>query len=515
MIRFLLAFIFYVGLCSPVQAVGLTVTLYPSSADVREELTVQPENGKFSILLPQSVQQGSVRVSVVDAVVQSVGFSDALLVDSPRVAAAREAVEAARTALGEVNDLLNSLTARISLWQKPPVWLADAEGLTKADALVAASLPPLLAEKTKLEARRLKAQEELLRREAELTRISGRVSGSKAREANSVRSTDELTAQVASLSEKPLAKTLRVMLDYTLDNCGWESEYRLEAFTDKGMVKVSRLAAIQQRSGRDWQDATIRLATSRPAAEVNPQPVREWHLQPAGLQQRPLKAVAPSPMEDSAPMAARSIELYGPAKQEGAAFMTWELGKRNLNSGDDTVLLLDSQDWKADFYRLLRPGLERESWLMATVTPATPQILPLAGARLVVDNVSMGVSAFEFSGDKGEIALGVDPSVTGDMLLNSNQSGDQGIIAKSQTRVWDWRITVRNAHSTPVTVWVEDAEPQSANERIAVRVESSPQPKVEKHVLRWTFTVPGNGKTDITHKVSMSAPADMQVWTGR
>lgn len=511
MIKFLFAFIFYILTACPVMAAGLAVTLYPDSADVREEQVLSVENNSFSILLPDSAVRESVRLNVKGAEVRSVAFTDVPRVDSPRTQAARNAVDTAQAALAALDAQLAVLAARISLWQNPPVRLDGDTALRSTDAAVAAHLPALLDERGRIVTQRATAAQDVLRLQNELRRVSGEIASQNL-------TSVQLTATLAPRpADTPSATTLPVVLNYSLGNCGWTPEYRLEAFTDRQQVRVSRLAAIRQNSGTDWADAVLRLSTARPAAHVNPQPVREWRILSGGPEPRNVDA-APMMALGTAPRAFKSASGEGaaaPVHDEGAAAMTWDLGTRAVNSGDALLLTLDSQDWKADFYRLLRPGQQSASWLMAAVTPPVPQIFPEAQARLVVDGVTMGEAPFAFSGAKGDVALGIDPAVTADMVLDSNQSGDKGILSKSQTRVWSWRISVRSAHAAPVLVHVEDAAPQSGDQRIVVRVDSTPSATVEDNVLRWSFTLPGNGKTDIAHAVSFSAPADMRVRAGR
>lgn len=517
MLQLLLALIFFVGGVFPVLAAELSVTLYPDAADVREELLLTPENNSIFKLLPDGVVRDSVRLQVEGAEVHSMYYRDVARVDSPRTKAAREAVEAAEKALAELDAELAVLATRIRLWQEPPVAFANEATLSAAVAAVATNLPPLFGEKAKLVQQRGEAAQEVQRRRNELNRVSGEFGDSGKDALTSV----QLVAQLAPLPMgKPLASPVKVVLAYSLGNCGWTPEYRLEALTETKAVRVVRLAQVRQSSGRDWPNAALRLSTSQPAAHVNPMPVQGWRIASGGpeLRKTPNQS-APKMAMSAAPMARESADaVSAPVYSEGAASMTWDLGQRSVNSGDELLLTLDTQLWKADFYRLLRPGQQNASWLMADVTPDAPQTLPPARARLLVDGVFMGDTHFAFSGKgdkKSDIAFGIDPAVSAEMVLDSNKSGDRGIIAKSQTRVWNWRITVRNDHTKPVAIRLEDAAPQSGDERIAVRVESSPAAVADENILRWAFTIPGNGKTDIAHQVSMSAPADLRVWTGR
>ena len=76
-------------------------------------------------------------------------------------------------------------------------------------------------------------------------------------------------------------------------------------------------------------------------------------------------------------------------------------------------------------------------------------------------------------------------------------------------------MTITNRHRRPVGVRVEEPAPQSRDKQIILEMHSAPEARREDNTLYWEVTVPEGKSVNISHKVQLSAPADMQVWEGR
>lgn len=502
----LLFFIVVVLSVSPVNA-ATAVTLYPSGAVVRADVSLTQQGGKVELPLPAGADPESINLIIPGVQVQGLTLVPGPRADSPRTAEVRKNLEAARAALQALDDQLAALNARLELWKKPPVQLDDVAALNAFDARVTEQLSALLGEKANFGRQRRLAEQDFRKAEDEWNRVTGLPA-----DAEPLQSTVILVS-VAAEPGKMLPEQLPAVLEYSHPDCGWTPEYRLEGLTGKGVVRVSRQGVLRQRTGADWKDVQVRLATADAASHVSPVPVQPWVI-------RPGNNAGPGPMPRNVMMApalsakmetSDAAPLYG----EEQVSMMWDLGTVDLASGDTVQITMDTQEWPATFYRLVRPLKGATSWLMAEVRPTDTQYLPTARARLFVDGLATGSTVYTFSPDSLHMALGVDPAVTAVMELDSNQSGDRGLIAKSQTRVWAWTIKVRNAHASSVDVRVEDAVPQSGDERVQVKVESSPAAVQHGQTLQWKLAVPGNGVASIAHKVSLSAPADLPLRPGR
>ena len=145
---------------------------------------------------------------------------------------------------------------------------------------------------------------------------------------------------------------------------------------------------------------------------------------------------------------------------------------------------------------------------------------PAGEALFFVDGVLAGNSSFSLATDEGgssdtSIFFGRDPLVTAEMKSTAQQSGREGFIDRKRTYTWDWTMIITNRHKRPVDVRVEEPAPQSRDKQIVMDVYSSPEASREGNTLFWNVKVPAGKSVNISHKVQLSAPADMQVWEGR
>jgi hypothetical protein len=118
-------------------------------------------------------------------------------------------------------------------------------------------------------------------------------------------------------------------------------------------------------------------------------------------------------------------------------------------------------------------------------------------------------------GTETDLHFGADPRVNAKMTLDARQSGRKGFVDRRQTRVWSWTIEVKNAHKQAVAVRLEDAQPQAGDEAITIEAVSSPSPQVEDQSYIWNLEVPAGGSQTLTHRVTVSAPQDMDLQEGR
>lgn len=521
------------------------IVLYPSGAEVRETIKIQQQNGVVSLSLPAGLVEDSLRVSAAGAEVRGVEFQPGVRNDMPRPDTARlvKARQDWRNAQKRVDELENTiagLNARLNLWLKPSIpGLSQVDDLHKVEASMVERTSALMTERSvaqsELAAARLQAEglAEALRdmlpeSDYRPVLLPAQNPGQAASETGRpgpapVDQENEGKTAVARVFPEQAGQTLpaelEVVLAYRLNNCGWTPRYVLEARTTEKTVIVRREAVIHQRTGEDWHGATLRLSTLPPSANAAPVTLRPWLVRPGVgpvATARMAKAAAPeqfmaAPEADSANL----MQSAPPVRSEEVASAVWELGRFTVLSGQAQQVTLDSQRWKAAFYRLLRPSVSKYSWLMATVTPENPQVFEEAEADLYVESRYLGRSLFSFSGRSGDLAFGRDMAVTASMEVDSKQSGESGFLSKNRTQSWAWTIKARNAHTFSVEVWVEDAAPQSGDERIELRVESQPKPVSENHILRWKLPLTPGQDSVIRHKVTSAAPDDMQIYSGR
>jgi len=407
-----------------------------------------------------------------------------------------------RREAASVTGSIAATEARMALWSKPPVTNAPPADLERLDAQMARRLADLNATLPDLRDKEAVLAARIARLEQELNDAGG-----------AARTAPVATVLLAGPARGPLA----VSYAYTLPDAGWRPAYRLEAFPDKNSVGFTFEAEIRQGGSVDWNGARLSVATVEPGAALQPPPLRDWQL-------RPILGVAPMPVAMKAapaPMATEAMALRAdaappaPAVDEKATYEVWDLGPRTLPAGGSARVALRAEEWPAVFRHTVRPAADPRAFLTAAVTLPEPRHYPKGEALFVADGASVGSAPFSLAEDKADIFFGSDPLVATTMRLDERKSGREGLVNKQQTRVWAWTIEVANRRASPVSVRVEDPEPQPRDTAISTSMESDPKPATEKHRLVWNLDVAPRSTSVIRHTVRATAPADMRLDDGR
>ncbi len=471
------------------------IVLYPLGAQVRAEETLPVKNGEVSFLLPSGAEVDSLMIALDKGTVANRRTEQVAVEDTAAVAALRGKVAEARAGAAALEGESASVKARIALWTKG---IQPQDGslseLEKLDAAMPERLKKLYVQAAALEPQLAKAREEAKRLERELADYGASAGGIR------------VIAQVGDSSG-----SVRVRYAYGLSGCGWSPVYRFDAEPEAGVVRFAQQAEIRQSTGQDWKDVRLTLASGNPGG-VQPDELPLWRMRKIepqarnGAQSEMVMAAPGMLMKSSAPIAVRETET----------FAAWELGTRSVPAGKPMLLELAQGEWKATFVRLARPGYgEKAAWLTAELRLPQAVDLPQGEAQYLVEGLPVGSGVFALSGDSKDLFFGQDSRVRVDMKQDVRQSGSKGLVGKRQTRVWKWVLEVANNHTQPVTVRVEDPEPQSADERIDVKLVAKPAPVVKNHVVTWTLNVPALGKSLIDYTVEASAPEDMPFTEGR
>lgn len=392
-----------------------------------------------------------------------------------------------------------AVQARMTLWATPPATALPQEQMTARQTSLDTVLPA--------------AQQELDRQQAALREVDAQLAvlPDTPRQAQKI---------VAVLDAMPQPAAVSLRYTYTLDNCGWQADYRFNAVPDTGKVHVNFFAKIWQFSGVNWDNAHLTLV-SQSAWQREPNTLRPWHVYTGDDVPAPMQASARAvPMTLAAPMAemendAAPKRLQAPRMQDSAAFTSWDLGTRNLPEG--TLRLSIAQDtWNSPLQWLARPSLSTHVWLMAKQTLLTPRAWPAGEASFSIDGVAVGTGTFKAKGDIATLFFGVDPRVTVLSETDPRQSGKEGLIDKRKTWDWTWQYTVVNGRTSSVNIRIEEPAPQPADKALTVTYSSKPAPQQgPNHTLYWDITVPAESKHVMSHTVTLTAPQNMKVRPGR
>jgi len=301
---------------------------------------------------------------------------------------------------------------------------------------------------------------------------------------------------------------------YILRDCGWTPRYRLEALPGRSKIDFTWQARVWQRSGQDWSDVTLLLATMQPRVQAEPSDLPPWEISPI---QYFRKAAAPAMMEMAAGVVAdQEAKSAKPRQIRHTTYAAWDMGKKRLPAGEERILEIERTAWPATFVHLMRPSLNDKAFVRASTEFKTPQELPPGTAFFFMDGAMVDTREFSLSGREGAFFFGTDPLLTCETTLQDKKTGEKGLFGSKQTFLRTWSLTVRNASDRPVDVRIEEPRPLPRDERIKLELTTDPVPAKEDdpQILAWNATVPAGGQSVVTLNLKVEAPDDLNVDPG-
>ncbi|EMG37728.1 hypothetical protein PCS_01476 [Desulfocurvibacter africanus PCS] len=486
----------------------VSVTFYPDAAQVVERVSpsLSREAGnqsRITIELPPQADPQTVSVQVLQGKgqIRDMSWRRVLREDKERVKALQERIESATAQRNGVESRRLSLDAAVGFWRG----LSMDESPTPKAATDMASSVAANSERLYKDIFSLARQiEELDRQLAQLKAQLEQARGGS-------REVWEISLLIAGA----VGPNLPIEYAYTLAGSGWSPVYRVNALPDSKRVEVAMDARIWQRSGQDWRNVQVQLATTRPQGPIAPPDLPPWVIQPM-----PPARPMPAPLMGKAmtrEMQAADMAEFAPVMTERATYRVWDMGKLSLQTGPEQRLRIRDYALQAAFTYLVRPSRGENAYLRAHAQSKEALDLPPGEALLMVDGGMLAKADFSYAGTEQTIFFGGDPLVTAEVRLLERQGGENGFIGKSRTYVWRWQVVVRNAKSYAVDVRMEEPKPQPRDERIKLELQFEPKPEVdpdEPWLLVWPLAVPAKSEKSVTWGVRLEAPADLELDVG-
>lgn len=334
----------------------------------------------------------------------------------------------------------------------------------------------------------------------------------------------KLELRIGLAAAAPTTATLRVT--YSVRGARWIPLYdaRLEtgAKGAKPSLELVRRAEVAQATGEDWDNVALTLSTVRTARggnapELNPLIAHYRAPTPkAAATQRfdGRDAAAPSP-----PALARKE-----AQEQEAAFDA--SGFQAVFRVPGRVSIVAAQSAKT--FRLATatiapelsvravPALDQSAFLEASFKNA--EEAPLLPGRIALyrDGLFVGRSSMTLTPKDEPVRLGfgADDQIKVTRTLVRKLTGSAGLIGSSKIEEREFKTTVRNGHSFPVKVSIEDQIPVSEADDIVVEMlPATTQPTARdlhnrRGVLEWAFDAAPGEARDITLAWRVRWPKD-------
>ena len=312
------------------------------------------------------------------------------------------------------------------------------------------------------------------------------------------------------LELKDAGASVTVRYRYTLPGCGWEPRYAFDAIPDESgetaRVRVRLEARVRQFSGMDWSGSRLFFAL-RPHEAVAPRPLPQWIVDEAP-EAAPLLA-----RRSAMPLAAAREVNDGVSLNLDGQDARWEIAAPGLPQGESVVTLRD-EVWTASLARVARPDEnDGRVWLTAEAEPPAGSVWPAGPAVFSLEGIPAGEHHFVAEGGKARLFFGVDPRVTVSVLADGRRRGEAGVVNRRRQWSWAWEYTVNNGRSVPVRVRLERPRPHTVDRSVTVAYDDTPKAVVDEmnDCLFWLLDVPAEGKADVRHGLTISAPVDRKI----
>ena len=307
------------------------------------------------------------------------------------------------------------------------------------------------------------------------------------RELAALESPGEKQIQVIEiLFQSPIAQTVRIEAEYQVANAYWRPLYRASVPETADSVTLSLFAAIYQKSGEDWSQATLTVSNALPLSGARLPDLEPWIVDmprpmTKRMPMRTLDAVtlneAPAPMAEglTAGTGAETTQaaLAQAEARRSALAVEYTLARPvTVTSRDEETLLpVATRILEGEFHHLAVPKIRPTAFLVCRST-ADSELLPgpmqvyFAGQYLGKTQLSEMRAGGSF-----DLNLGADRSV----LVRREKVSDKrretffGQIERDTVaREITYRVILENLKDRPVTVQLLDHVPVSRTDRIRV-----------------------------------------------
>ena len=517
------------------------VTVYQDRAVVTRSATVQLTGGTTELVfanLPQALNEQSLQVSgkgTAQATILDVSAKQTFVDYTPnaRVKELEDQLRAFGKQMRGIDDratLLNASSATLDRMEAalfaPPtkdVPRPDLNQFTASLAYLSEQKAKLTTDRAALDEQREELHNKTTTVQNQLNELRG--AGGKAFKT--------VTVRVAAAQ----AGSLDVALAYTVPGASWVPSYDARVISAERTVQLDYFGIVRQGTGEDWKDVALTLSTARPSLGGAAPVLNVWNLDifnPIALRQREEMDRRDQYKKEKAmnsPAAAGAVNMQSlttndalggmnaEMKDAGFATATIEAGatsasyKIGVNSSvpsdnSPQKVPVTSASLKAAPEYLTVPKRQAAAFLTSKVVNSSEFPLLAGAMNVFLDGTFVATSGLRtvMSGEKFDLALGVDDGIAIKHKRVTKFTEDTGLTNSGKRITYEYLITVQNNKKTAERVIVADQVPLSRNEKIVVKL-LSPDAKdvkpTDEGTLKWTLDLKPGEKRELTVKFTV------------
>jgi len=277
-----------------------------------------------------------------------------------------------------------------------------------------------------------------------------------------------------------------VRISYLISGASWSPTYDVRVSPDLTGVRVGLVAQVAQRTGEDWEDATVVLSTSTPSIGLDPPavPVRVFTVPRMEVRGRPAAPSADRQLEalvaanDSAFWEEDSVEemeessrkFFAAPKvaiQDLGLTALFQLPEKKSLASDGELHRFQIREVPLEVRpeRYVVPTASDKAFLRAEVTLGGDAPLLPGTAKIFLGPDFLGESNFPVlrPGDTTLIQLGLDPNLSIEWEKVVDKREDPGLLSSTATLTRYYRAVLKLSAHAPgdIEVLVEESIPIS------------------------------------------------------
>jgi uncharacterized protein (TIGR02231 family) len=330
------------------------------------------------------------------------------------------------------------------------------------------------------------------------------------------------------------AGSLDVALSYAVPGASWLPSYDARVATTDRAVQLDYFGIVRQNTGEDWKDVALTLSTARPSLGGAAPVLNVWNLDifnPYRLREEDERRDAYKKEERAKAMAApatvnmqtlttnapgeaggilKDAEFAGAALESAATSASFKIGVTSSVPSDNSPQKapITSVRLAVDPEYLTAPKRQAAAFLTAKVVNSSDFPLLAGAMNVFLDGTFVATSGVRtvMSGEKFDLALGVDEGIAIKYKRVNKFTEDTGLTNSGKRITYEYLITVQNNKKTAERVIVADQIPLSRNEKIVVK-QLSPDAKdvkpTDEGTLKWTLNLKPGEKRELTVKFAV------------
>jgi len=340
---------------------------------------------------------------------------------------------------------------------------------------------------------------------------------------------ESLRAELKSLGQRS-ARTQGLYLDvaggegsvrvqYPVQNARFEVRYRLRLDSAEQAVILEPRLLVSQNTGSDWKQVRLTASTTKPSYRLDvPQPtVQVLRPRPPKQEEARRKRSEMMAFADRAP-GAQGASMPSAKAQANTYDIRLEVPGRVDIPADNRPrpFAMPSLSLEADVHARIVPQRDAAAYVHAEWTMPASDSLVAGMAEVLRDQAVVGRTRLPqlLPGQTHAQGFGIDPALDVTVERDPIQR-DESFFGGKQRWLRVQSVRVESAHSKAMAVRMIDSVPVPGDDAISVELagDEPSQRNVEdrKGVHAWTATLAPGGNKRWETRVTISAPADMDL----